>query len=129
MAKQKSEPSQAQKEATTARERVKMAEAAHEKAKSPATEKHLKEAQAALAVARKAENVDRFNRVGGPRVGMAITALENIGKLAAASYEYDDTQISKAEAALQAALNKAMTALRAAKSKTGGAKAAAKFTF
>jgi hypothetical protein len=128
MAKTKSEPSQAQKDATAARERVKTAEATLEKAKTPANEKALETAKAQLATARKAENVDRFNRVGGPRVGMAITALENIGKLAAASYEYDDTQISKAEAALQAALNKSMTALRSAKSKTG-AKAAAKFAF
>jgi predicted nucleic acid-binding Zn-ribbon protein len=128
MAKSKSEPSQAQKEATAARERVKTAEANLEKAKTPANEKALEHAKAQLATARKAENVDRFNRVGGPRVSAAIVALENIGKLAAASYEYDDAQISKAEAALQAALNKAMTALRAAKSKTGS-KAAAKFTF
>lgn len=128
MAKQKSEPSQAQKNATAAREAVKTAEAALEKAKTPANEKALETAKAHLAAARKAENIDRFNRVGGPRVGMAITALENIGKLAVASYEYDDTQISKAEAALQAALNKSMTALRSAKSKTGS-KVAAKFTF
>lgn len=128
MAKQKSEPSQAQKNATAAREAVKVAETALEKAKTPANEKALEAAKAALVTARKAENVDRFNRVGGPRVSMAITALENVGKLAAASYEYDDTQISKAEAVLQAALNKSMTALRSAKSKTG-TKAAAKFTF
>jgi hypothetical protein len=130
MAKSKSEPSQAQKDADTAREKVKAATAAAAKNNGPAAATALAQAKVALNHARKVENEDRFKRVGNPRLSMAVKAIKNVGKLAAAaSYEYTDDHISKIEIALTKATSEAVTALRTAKNKTPGKSAATETYF
>lgn len=125
MSKPKAAPPQAKVDADAARVKLKAAKEAVEKNKTAATEKALETAKAAMSTAAKAENRDRWKRVGGPRVAAVIVGLKNIGKMTPATYEYDEGDVAKAEAAIRTAFSDAMTALRNAKTKTPGTKASA----
>lgn len=129
MAKAKTELSPIQIAAKNARAKVEKATEAVTKTKNAQTEKALADAESELAVAVRAENRERFERVGGGRVAKALSSLDNIAKLAKPrSYEYSDSDVAKMEAAITSAAVTAVTALRNAKqAKKAGAVAGFKF--
>lgn len=130
MAKIKAVKTKIQLAADTARANYAKAKEANEKNDNPTTQKALSDASAARDSAVTAESRERFLRVGGQRVSKAVSAINNVGKLAAPrSYEYSETDIAKAEAAITGAATAALTALRNAKQKTAGKTQAPGFAF
>lgn len=130
MAKPKTAPSAAMIAAESARERVKIAQAALLKKKDANTEKELAAAKAHLAIAKKEENRDRFRRIGNPRMGAAKRAIQAIAKLGTpSSYEYEEADIAKIESVLADTVKSTAATLRSAKTKSGPAKAANAETF
>jgi hypothetical protein len=130
MPKTKSEMTPVQQKAQAAREAHAKAKEAHEKNDNANTRKALETATAERDAAVKAENRERFERIGGPRVQKAITALANVGKLAAPrSYHYDEEDVNAAEKAIMEAAKSACASMRNALNKGGGKSTAAGFAF
>lgn len=130
MPKTKSELTPIQKRAQIAREAHAKAKENHDKSATAANAKALETASAERDAAVKAENRERFERIGGPRVQKAITALNNVGKLAAPrSYAYDEEDVATCEKAIMDAAKSACAGMRAALQKGGGKSTAAGFSF
>lgn len=130
MAKTKKELNSAQQAAKAARAALKVAKETVAKTKNASTEKALEAANAAASVAVKAENRDRFLRVGGSRVARALEAIKNVGALGnARSYEFDTADVSKIESALNNALASAVSSLKTAHAVGAATKKASTFTF
>lgn len=130
MAKKATEQTPAQAKAKAAREAHTKAKEAHEKADNATTRKALETATAERDAAVKAENRERFERIGGARVLKAIGALNNVGKLAAPrSYHYDEEDIATAEKAIMDAAKTACASMRNALQKGAGKTAGAGFSF
>lgn len=123
MAKTKSEKTNIQLAADKAREAYSKAKEANEKTDNASTQKALADAKNARDAAVSAERRERFERVGGGRVGTALTAIKNVGKLnVPASYSYTENDVAKAESALKAACENAIAGLRAALTSGGASK-------
>lgn len=130
MAKTKSEVTPVQAKAQAARDAYAKAKEAHEKTDNASTRKALETASAERDTAIKAENRERFERIGGARVLKAIVSLNNVGKLAAPrSYNYEEQDIAEAEKAIMEAAKGACAAMRSALQKGAGKTAGAGFTF
>jgi hypothetical protein len=131
MAKTKKDLTATQIKANAAREAYAKAKEAHEKTDNATTTKALAAATAERDAAVKAENRERFERIGGPRVQKALTALGNVGKLAAPrSYNYDEADVADCEKAIMDGAKAACNALRNALTKgAGGKSAGAGFSF
>lgn len=77
----------------------------HEKSKTPADAEKVKAAREAVSAALKAENRERFVKVGGQRVSRAIKALRAFGMTSnPESYVYEPAEVEKAFLALNTAL-------------------------
>lgn len=127
--KKKAELTHIQKTAAVARDKFAKAQEAVAKNKTAATEAAVASAKTEMEAANKAENRERFTRVGGARVGKVISSIENVGKLAKPrAYEFSEADIAKIETAATSALTTALTALRNAH-KPKGAAAVSAFQF
>lgn len=126
MAKKKAPLSAIQIAANVARAAHEKAVEAHEKAASPANAKAVLDTKTAMDHAVHAENRERFERIGGTRVGKVISGLENVSKLAKPrSYAFTEADIVKIETAVHAAAVAAITELRNASKPKNTAQASA----
>lgn len=127
--KKKAELSAIGKAAQVARDKHAKAVETATKTKSVANDAAVGTAKAEMDAANKAENRERFTRVGGARVSKVISSIENVGKLAKPrSYDFGEADIAKIESAATLALTNAIAALRNA-NKPKGAAAVAAFQF
>lgn len=131
MAKPKSAPTAAALATVAARDILTKAREAEKAKSTDATKKAVADAEVKFKAALATENRERFIRVAGGRVKSARVALKNIGKCAVPrSYTYDESDVAKAETALNDAVKQAIAALRNALTKgAGAAKAADDFSF
>jgi hypothetical protein len=95
------------------RQKLEVAQTAHNAKPSKDTEAKVASAKAAVADATKAVNRERFVRVGGQRVKKARAALRNLASVnSLRSYNYTADDINKAEKVLTDELNSAISKMR-----------------
>lgn len=120
MPRAKAEPSQAAKTFEIAKTNHEKAAAALAKQDNAANKKAMEHAEETLKAAKQTLARENFERVGGGRVAKAISAIQNVGKVAKPRvYSYSDADISKMEQALVTNVANVISSFRAAK---GGAK-------
>lgn len=131
MAKEKSAPTAAETALLGARQKLEVASTAHGKTPTDKTAAAVDAAKSEVAKHVATVNRERFVRVGGGRVVKARAAIRNIGNIAQPrSYSYDESDVAKAEVALQDEVKKTIGKLRAALTKgPAAAKAGDDFTF
>lgn len=130
MAKTAQEKTPAQLKVLDLRQKLETARAADTKASTDKTKKAVADLEGELKTAVTVESRDRFVRIGGSRVKKARQAIRNFAAVASPrSYQYDDSDVVKAETALNAEVKSAIGKMRAALTKGGTAKAEDDFTF
>lgn len=118
-----------EKAGEAARAALSKAKEAHEKNPNATTKAALDAASAKAKDATKAENRERFVKIGGARTTIAIAKLGALAKVAnKRSYEFSEADIAKMVAAIEAELN-GMREVFLASLKTGPKTAAVKNVF
>lgn len=109
MAKPKNEENLTAKQKVTLdmRQKLSLANDAHAKTPTKATEAAIATAKFNLAVATKDENRERFVNVVGNRLKKARIAIRNLAEISARSYEFTTEDVSKAVDTLNAETKKA----------------------
>lgn len=118
MAKKERELSAAEKTLSDARVKLDAAKEKDGKASTDATKKAVADAETVVKTNVAIVNRERFVRVGGGRVKKARAAIRNIGNVAQPrSYTYDESDVVKAETALNDEVKKTIAKLRLALTK------------
>lgn len=115
MAKTKSEPTAAETKLLDLRQKLEVAKKNDEAKKSDATKKAVADAENAVKDQMKIVNRERFIRVAGGRVKKARATIRNLANVAAPrTYQYDESDVAKAEAALNGEVKKTIEKMRSA---------------